>query len=77
LFISSIRSARWASRSYTASEALLLDYEVASRIFGQTGLHQGEDLGILAVKVELLAASSGRVSGKGDAVDGASLYRSV
>jgi len=77
LFISSIFSARWASRSCTASKALLLDCEVAGCIFGQMGLHLGDDLGILALGVELLAASDGRVGGKGDAANGPPIHRSV
>jgi hypothetical protein len=34
---------------------LLIGDEVASLVFGQAGIHGGEDLGVLALGVELLA----------------------
>jgi hypothetical protein len=37
--------------------------EVARLVFGQAGLHQGPDLGVLALGVELLAGALGHGGG--------------
>jgi len=44
---------------------LLLDYKVASRVFGKAGVHLGQEFNEFAVKVELLAASGGRARARG------------
>jgi hypothetical protein len=51
---------------------LLLGDEIASRIFGQAGVHLGQDLGAVALGVKLLqlfsqAGPLGRGGGEGDA----------
>jgi hypothetical protein len=39
---------------------LLFGDEIASLVFGQAGIHQGPNLGVLAIGIELLAGSGGR-----------------
>ncbi len=50
----------------------LLGDEVASHVFGQAGVHPGQDLGVLAIGVKLLqlraqASAFGLGGGEGDA----------
>jgi hypothetical protein len=52
----------------------LLGDEIASLVFGQAGIHQGQDLGVLALGVELLQFRSqsgalGCGGGEGDAIE--------
>ena len=53
---------------------LLFGDEVASRVFGEAGVHLGQYFGVLALAVELLqlraqTGSLGRGGGEGDAVE--------
>ena len=69
LFISSIRSARKASRSCTTSDFSCSAMEIACHVFGQAGVCLGQDFSKLGIGVELLrlraqAGAFGRVGGE-------------